>query len=325
MSRARASLLMLLTAAATSAMLLTWPSEETLMVHTVQVQPGELVQSISAVGVVGYAQVQPCISSKTARITGVHVSPGQQVKKGDLLFSLDTSAEEKALASLQQAVYHRQYAMKEAESAAAAFAQSFSLEWMEKEAELRAMIENSAIRAEKSGTVEAVYVQEGAFVMAQAVLGIVRGEDKCIEVAGTAVDWLGMPIGTAALVEGNGEQKAMAMLRSLNAPEDKLQTAVFQAAHSFEWEGWPTGQQVTVQVLKEIHPAEALIPLSAVDENRFVWYVENGRACCEKVDISLRNAAFVAEESRWAGRRIILSPQMEELEEGMAVREAVNR
>lgn len=323
MSRAKASLLMMVTAAATAFMLLTWPVEEQLLVYTVQVQPGELVQSFQTAGVVNYAQLQPCISPKTAKVAAVHVSAGQRVEKGDLLFSLDTSAEEKALAALQQTIHDQQEALEEAEPSAAAMAQYFSMEWVEKETKLRAMIDHSAIRAELSGTVEAVYVQEGSYALAQDVLGVVRGEEKCIEVTASAAEWAGIKLGTAAVVEENSGQIHTARLSLIHAPEETHQAAVFQSIHPDEWMDWPVGQRMTIQVLKDIVPAEALIPLQAVDENRCVWYVENGTACCEKVDVSLRNAEFVAEGSRWAGRRVILSPQLDLLQQGMAVREAV--
>ena len=102
MSKARASLwMMVVTLAAVAAMLMT-PYSPPVSVHTAVVACGDLLQSTLLSGVVTYARQQPMVSLRAGRVKRVYVTAGQQVEKGDLLISMDSSREEALLSSLIQ-------------------------------------------------------------------------------------------------------------------------------------------------------------------------------------------------------------------------------
>lgn len=323
MSKGKASLLMMLTAAVTSAMLMGGPEQERLMLQTAVVQPGELVRSELVSGVVSYAQVQPCVSLKDARVSAVHVQAGQRVESGDLLFSLDTAAEEAALTALYQEAYERKILASRSDEPVSALADYWSRDWFEKELALKAAVESSVIRASHSGVVEAVYVKEGEFALKDALLGVVRGEDKCIVASGAADVWTGILPGTAALVFDETGKEEAAALQFLLAPADNQQSAVFEL-HPEQLADWTVGQPVTVEVLFHSIPAQALIPLAAVDEQNRCWYVENGIVECAEVNTNIRSVDYAAEGAQWAGRRLVLEPDLEKIYEGMKVSEAVD-
>lgn len=322
MTRGKASLLMMLTTAVTSAMLMGGSQRNLPAVQTAVVQSGELVQSTLVSGVVSYTQLQPCVSLKDAKISAVHVTAGQRVGSGDLLFSLDTAAEEAALAALYRETYERNVLVSQAQEAVLALEDYFTLDWFEKEWTLKNAVACSDIRADHDGMVEAVYVTEGDFALQDALLGVVRGEEKCIVASAAAGVWGGMLPGTAALVFDEKMETKPAVLQSLLAPETAQQSAAFEL-NPQELMDWPVGHQVTVEIFRPSIPAEALIPLSAVDGAGRCWYVEDGKVGCAEVDIALCNADFAAAGMEWAGRRVILEPDQERLYEGMKVCEAV--
>ncbi|MBR6568925.1 MAG: biotin/lipoyl-binding protein, partial [Clostridia bacterium] len=80
--------------------LLFWPVEKGVKVDTAVVGGGQLVQTVMLRGTVQYAQQEPCITLKDGVIADVYAKAGDRVREGELLFRLDTTAEEKALAAL---------------------------------------------------------------------------------------------------------------------------------------------------------------------------------------------------------------------------------
>ena len=77
-----------------------------------------------------------------------------------------------------------------------------------------------------------------------------------------------------------------------------------------------------MEAVLETIPDCVPIPLSAIDRQNRVWYVENGRACFEKLDASVHNRETAAAHLSWEGRRIILDPEGKQLTEGCTIREA---
>ena len=165
-------------------------------------------------------------------------------------------------------------------------------------------------------------IKEGEFALKDALLGMVRGEDKCIVASGAADMWNGVLPGTAVLILNENGKTEHAVIQSLRAPENSQQSAVVEL-HADSAANWTVGQPVTVEVLLDSISVPALIPLAAVDEQNRCWYEEDGIIGCAAVNTTLRNGDFAAEGAQWTGRRLILEPDPETLYEGMKVSEAV--
>ena len=153
MPRAKASLLVMATTALAVAVLFLLPYTPAKMVHTAVAARGDLVRSLMLSGSVAYAHQQPCVSLMDGKVASVHVIAGQEIRKGDLLFSLDTSAQQAALAAVKQGAYQQQESLNEHEALTALAAQQ-TLEWEKAGQELVRIIEMAQIRSPVDGVVE---------------------------------------------------------------------------------------------------------------------------------------------------------------------------
>ena len=313
MARTKASLLLILTAALTVTALLCMPYTPKAVVRTVVLEEGELVQSVLLSGIVRYLQEQPCAALKDGRVKAVHAAAGEAVRAGQLLFQLDTSAEEAALAACVKARWQQ----SQLDEAMAAVTAQGQLELWQMEMELRAIIEASNVRAEADGVVGAVYVQEGDWVSAGALLGWMHSPIKCVQARGMPLS--GALPGAAAVLDTG----AAARLHMLSAPEsDGMQQTVFLPVDAHALDGHSTGESVTVELLCATLPRSALVPLAAVSAQNEIWLVEGGIARARKVDISQRGVDYVAAPLELAGKRVILQPDGKRLTDGCAVKEA---
>lgn len=303
MARTKASILAVIITAMTSAVLLCLPFTPKVKVQTMRAERGEVIRTARMSGVVGYRQQQFCVSLQDGLVKSVHVSPGQRVSKGDVLFRMDTSAQEASLAQL--------YGMQNE----LFLKQGFLLE---QEAALLLSIENASIRAAMDGIVDAVYIEENGFVGAMTLLGSIRGEEKCITAAGQVA---GLVPGAA----GEAGKMGAVRLASVTAPDAEMagmQQFIFAPVSQEQLSKCRIGEKVTVEAVLETVENCVPIPLSAVDSHNRVWYMQDGRAMVERIDPAVYSREAVAAPLSWEGRSIILYPDEEILHEGCAVREA---
>ena len=322
MPRAKASLLVILTTALAVAVLFLLPYTPAQVVHTEVAQRGNLVRTQLFRGTVGYACQQPCVSLLDGQIREVHVSAGQKVRKGDLILSMDTSVQEEALYALHKQAYEQASRLNENDALAVLAAQQ-TLEWEKARQELEKMIQMAQVRAGMDGIVEAVYAEPGAYVTAGSALGNVRSSERCVLAAIQPADSMSLEEDMLALLEFRGEILGSAFLEKrglLRAEALAAQQAAFLPFDQEVLADCAIGDAVTVRVLQESAKDQVLIPLSAVDVFGKVWYVDNGRAKAEKIDVSKRSEDFAAASSEWEGRQVILSP--EGLYENCRVKEA---
>ena len=322
MPRAKASLLVILTTVLAVAVLFLLPYTPAQAVHTAVAQRGNLVRTQLFSGTVSYAEQQPCISLMAGKIAEVHVSAGQEVRKGDLLLSIDTSAQEQALYALQKSAYEQAAWLGEKDGLAVLAAQQ-TLEWEKNRQELVQMIEMAQVRAEMDGIVEAVYAEPGAYVEAGGVLGGVRGSQRCVLAAIQPADLLGLEENAPALLEDREKTLGTALLEKRGLIQNNgvsAQQAAFLPLEQEALSACAIGDVITIRLLQETVEDQVLLPLSAVDGFGRAWYVDNGRARAETIDVSRRSEAFVAATPEWEGRHVILSP--EGLYEGCRVKEA---
>ncbi len=330
MPKTKASLLVITATLITVVTLFLLPFTPKTAVHTTVIQTGDLIRSTLLEGVVCYENEQPCVALKAGRIARVYVQEGQQVKRGELLFSMDTTAEEAALAAAIAANNQRpQAGLEGLEQLAAAAGGQASLALKEKLAELESNVALAQIRAGTDGVIGGVYAKEGELVGEMALLGNVHGTQKAIVAAGRASDLAGVTRGAAALLQSSaGQSSGLATVAKLGAPEISEATAQAMQAVTL----LPTdqaalsdaaiGDRIMVELICETTSDVALIPIAAVDAQERVWVVENGHATPVAVDISHRNEEYVAVAKEWAEKRIVLLPNARQLYAGCAVKEA---
>lgn len=321
MPKAKASLLMLLTTALTVTVLFLMPFVPKIAVRSAVVQEGTVVRTTLLTGAVAYQQQQLCLSPASGVIRRVYVHAGETVQKGDLLFSLDTTAQENALAAL----YRQQHALSHvvsANGASAALAGNSAL--AQQEWQLRAAIQAAQIRAGANGVVETLYAQEGMPVSIGALLGNIRGSEKCIVVADGGSEAAGLSNGAAAALTIRGADAGPVWLSSCTVPAldnsaERLLTFLPQSQEQLS--GLRIGERVMVEAVLETIPGCVPIPAAAVDAQNQVWFIQDGRAEKEQLETSRRSAEAVAAPLEWAGRSVILLPDAAKLTEGCAVKE----
>lgn len=312
---------MILITLATVITLFLLPFTPRTAVHTVMVERGDLLRTLTLEGTVGYRHQQICTALSAGMVEKVYVQPGQQVQKGDLLFAMDVSAQMEMLASLSCNQYARQ---QEAEWLAA-WQSDAGTEW-----ELRAQIEGAKIRADRDGVVRSVYVEQGDALAAAGLLGVVSGEEKCVSALTYSQDIQGIQAGAAALLITQAQSGA-ATLCMLGAPEwnegtsQSMQQLTFMPLHQDTLADTEIGDPVETELLVQCMEDVALIPIGAVDNQGRIWVVEDGKATPQVIDINQRNKNYVAADQKLAGARLILQPDAYSLWAGCPVKEARRR
>lgn len=319
MSRSKASVLAVLTTLLATAAMFGLPYNPAAVVKTTVAARGEWTRTVLVSGTVGYRR-QPCAALQTGILAEVLVSPEQAVQKGDLLFQMDTSAQERALAAVKSARYQQQ-TLLDTEAMAAVIAVQKDLEWQETERQLLDFIETAQVRAHTDGVVENVYAQPGEYVSAGALLGMVREGEKCVMAFGRADTLAGLQPGADAILRRNGEVLGKATVESISAPDTTgRQQMILQPANALNLAQCESGEKITAEIAKATFSDCTLIPISAMDENGKVWFVNGGRACSEQVEVRLFDDAAAVVSDHWEGRRVVLNPK--DLTEGCRVKEA---
>ena len=315
MSKARLSLLVMMLTGMIVLMLLTRPYTPAVAVRTTVVKTGELVKSMRLSGTVGYSEQQLCISPYDGRISHVHVQQGQRVRAGELLFQLDTEAEEQLLAELLQMNYQQKNGLPRLDASVGSFLSAKDVDWLKTQLELKQRIQLAGIRSEADGVVEMVQVRNGELVPAKQIIGVVRGDQKCVR---TAAVLPALKIESVAVMIQNGTELGMAFLERMEHTEsDQL---VFVPFHEAALSNVDAGDVVAVEAVTESWNNVSLIPLAAVSETEEVWVVRDGRAYPAKIDISKRNDDYVALAPDWEGETLVLLPDMLSMSEGCRVK-----
>lgn len=134
--------------------------------------------------------------------------------------------------------------------------------------------------------------------------------------AGRAEELTNVPQGAAAMVtSAEGKALGAAVLGQAGAPEadgatgQTMQPLSFLPMEDGAWAGAEAGDRVVVELVCEVLEDQALVPVSAVDGNDQVWFVDGGAATPVEIDLALRNDAYVAVPQEWAGKRVVLLPE----------------
>lgn len=319
MRKGKKALLMLGGSVLTAVLMIAWPVSGSPQVETAVVQSGELIQSVQINGMARYRQEQPCISLKSGVISRVYARAGQPVQRGELLFQMDTQAEEQALSSLYEMRHAYETALRQLDGAVTALTLQKQLEWQSRETQLLASINASHIRAAADGVVEAVYVQEGEYAAEKTLLGITRGCDMQIAASVFAADVPGLSLGAAAVAR-NGSQQIPLVLSKISPLDDNgMLTLCFEAGDEAGLDGFCNGETVEVELIAGMQSEGALIPIAAVDADGMVWVVEKGRAYHREIVLGECNRFCASAEPSWVEQRVVLHPETYHLKDGMPV------
>ncbi len=321
MKKSKAAGKLLLFSAAAAFALLMWPEANIPEVDTVRAAQGTLVRTVMLDGVVGYTDEQVLVSPKNSVVTGVNVRSGDMVKAGQLLIQLDASAEEEALAKLYQLKYDYDSLFAQADAAVSALAVQTQLEWQQTENQLLAAIAASQVRALKDGVVETISVKEGGFAAETQVLITVHGSTKRIAVQAWAQDVEGLAEGATGLAVKGGNSCPVVLAEVQPIQQNPaMRMMIFEPVEEALASYFGNGTQVTVEVLKDAEMYAAIVPLEAFDAEGCLWYAENGVVHKENANVESFSMTHAAVEEIWAGRDVILHPEMTALENGMRVR-----
>ena len=314
--RTRAKTWMLLLSILVAGTALMWPAEEKILVETATVQSGELVQTRLLTGVVQKEQKQYIISPKSGLISSVYVPSGQAVEAGQMLLRMDTSAEEKALSRLYLMRFEKANAVGELADQALTLMSGAEDEWMANEAALLASVQASAIRADAAGESVAWYVQEGEYAAQGTLLGVVEGYGLQVKAADSLS---GAQMGMYAQMDGIAGRYAV--LTQVTAPVDAAsgQTLVFTLPDDV-CALYRPGEMVQLELVTEVRSAQALIPLSAIDADGNVWYVEDGVVCARTLEQDAPCSRLYSEANEWwKGKTVVLNPDSYGLQNGTRV------
>ena len=300
--------------------------DEAITVQTAVVKTGDFLQTLPMIGTVEYEQQHNSFVLRNGKIARVYVRKGQKVKAGELLFALDTSNEETAMTKLSQLRYQQQ-SIREMGSVANLMTLQNEYELLRQDVELKQRIEASHMRSEAEGIVEAVYIKEGTYAQTGELAVVVRGEGKCINVLAPPTELAGIDCGTAAVMTHRGQYTGTARIERIDAPvmtaEGIRQQITLVPVDGNDLDLYEAGTSISVEVLTDSIPSQALIPVAEIDRNECVWMIENGRVYSVRLEGYKYNTQFVAVPAHeWDGRQVVLLPDQYQLQEGCTVKNA---
>lgn len=320
MCKTRVSFLLILTSVIILSVSVASAYVPSIEVETVLIESGPFAEVTRLVGSVVYSDEQLCFFPFAGKIAQICVTPGQQVKKGDLLFRLDTTDAERALAVLAGQEYLQQSLMKDVQAAFSSFALTQLYDAQQLRQKLLGQIAGAQLRAEIDGIVEEIYFRQGQMIDTTGPVGRIVSSDRQIRVVNQSLKvqkdtpaliyYDKQNKGTAYFVKDEIAFENMTQIRNLTfAPADPCLI------------GLDPQEKVELALMDGEYSETTLIPLEAVGIDNQIWIVENDRARAVEIDISRRNESYIAAEEKWQGKRVILLPEMYDLSNGCLVRE----
>ena len=205
------------------------------------------------------------------------------------------------------------------EEASALFLQN-QLEWQSLEKQLKLSVEASQIRALSDGIMNEVYVQEGQYVEASALLGMMHGSNVQIAATINAYDAFGLSSETTAVAVIENISVPVILVRKSGPDKQGTQTLWFKPLNEEAIKNLQTGDYARLEITQKTNPVSALIPFSAVDPDEQIWIVENGKAYALQIETNECNRTHIRAELGLVGKSVILHPEQYELKNGMPVR-----
>ena len=320
MRKGKKGLLMLTGSFLTALLMIAFPNREMVEVEAAVIDQGPFVQTVLLSGVVSHRSQQPFITAVSGRVAQVFAEQGQEIRTGDLLFKLDTSAEEQALSDLYLARFAQKNALANQSEIVSAIALQNELEWRSLENQLLMKIASSQIRAASDGVMKDVYVQEGEWVQECSLLGEAHGTGIEFVASAYMVDTADIQVGATG-VASCGDYNIPVRLSKKNIEDEKgIQLLYFEAVNEEEWSSFPEGKKVSIEAMAGIGPSCALIPLAAIDSEDRIWTIKNGKAYAWHLTPDEYGRTHASADPAWADKVVILYPDAYNLRDGASVR-----
>jgi membrane fusion protein (multidrug efflux system) len=331
MPKTKASFCVIAATLCTVIVLFVLPITPKIPVSIAVIERGSLIRSQSMEGLVGYANEQPCLSPLAGQVAQVYVRQGQAVQKGELLARLDTSIEERALSELRQAFHHQEETARQlwahSEAAQAVWLQN-QLSMEQKMQELTLAIEAKTLRAPVDGVLGQIYTGENDYVDAFSPMMTLHGAALEIRAGQRFQDSANLRVGMRAMILAGGAQQAVGTLKGFDIPSVDSATGLYSQTLRFsveEGQAWLAerlGETVALEVLWDVEPDMALVPIAAVSQNNQLWLVKDGKANATLIDPRKRDADYVCVPEEFIGETVILLPDELPLHQGCLVKEA---
>jgi membrane fusion protein (multidrug efflux system) len=295
------------------------PEATEVAVHVAKITRSTLRARVTAYGVVepeppgarpqAGARISPAVPGV---VTSVACTEGQKVKKGDLLFRLDSRTAEVATAKARQDVAYaqttleRQRRLIEVEGTSRRQLQEAEQALAGARAELAAAEMQQAllrIEAPVAGTVARIAVKPGDGVDLTTTLAEIVNLDRLVVSAGVPAAELGpLRVGQAAEIEGEGlaaavEGSVVVIRPEVDPRTDAAPVRVAVPAGT----GLRPGQLVTVRIVSEERRDRLAVPVESVTKDADgvpVIALVNGTTAVQKpVKVGLRDGGLVEVEA----------------------------
>lgn len=320
MSKTWVSILMLFTSALIAVSALSAAYIPPVEVETVLIKTGNFADVIRLVGTIDYSDEQLCVIPFSGKVAQVYVEIGQKVKKGDLLFRLDTTEVEVMLAAFTKQKNEWNVLVQRSETVPSSIGLMQLQEAQQLHQNLIKQIACAQIRANMDGRVEQISIGEGEYLSASGVAGRIVSSEKKVRVADRS---LSVQKSAPALISHKGQQiGTVRYVRDEVFHENMIQNRelIFEADDNC-LELMDGGERVNITLLNGNCSEEVIVPLEAIGTDNRIWFVENEQAWSAEIDISRRNELYVAVNPKWKEKHVILYPDLYHLSEGCMVRE----
>ncbi|HEX6828808.1 MAG TPA: efflux RND transporter periplasmic adaptor subunit [Burkholderiales bacterium] len=304
-------------------------------VKTGTVKVGSIAQELSAVGSLLANEAVMIRPELDGRVVGIHFSEGQPVAKGAKLVSLDSSEIEAQLAGVESELGLNRSRMQRAEELQKkAFISAQALDEarenlnrsLARQAEIRARLDKSFIRAPFEGVAGLRLVSPGAYVKAgQDIarlegIGILKldfrvpevslgriGVDRQVELRVDAFPGESFK-GTIYAIEPAVDEQTRTVLVRARVPNPgvRLKPGMFARV----------GLTFDVRDNALLVPEQALVPLG---EDRYVFRVVDGKAARSRVELGLRRPGEVQITKGLAANDVIIVDGQLKVQDGTPV------
>ena len=322
MKRGKRNICLLLAVLTAGVVLLTGAAAPAVSVQTERVRGGQLIRSVPVQATVCRAMEEAYLSPKSGKVTKVFVKKGQHVREGELLFQLDVSEEEKALAALYQKRYAYEQAASRLDEKLYSLSFSQELEWYKAEQQLLTAVGLSCVRSRTDGVVSDVYVGEGETVVQGSMLGSGGSEQLQFVVAADKQALPELEEGMAAILRSEECDIPVVVAQvNTNAEEHPMGNVMcFEPASFGELADYQPGMNVQMELIYGTLEAKAIMPFEAIDAEGNAWYIQDGKAISEPVKFETNNRTHAVVSDAWCGREVILYPDGADLTDGVRVR-----
>lgn len=325
MRKTRASLYLIGATLATVIVLFVLPITPKVAVSTAPIRRGQIVDTLSLSATVSYLGQMPCVAPVAGQVSEVFVRQGDSVVKGQLLASMDASAEEDALAfllALQEQQRRALAQMKMPDTVLTAVSAQNTLSTMEETQKLRLTIEGKQLRALSNGVVAQVYAQAGDALTAGGMVLSTHAGACELKAQARLADAARLKNGMQASLYQNGQKIGTAQVTGFDAPLT-VSGQLMQTVRLTPQEDLSglIGEEVEMELVCGATEQISVAPVSALSATQRIWVVRDGRAYPQTMGDCARDEEQVGVPTALDGLNVVLEPDETKLYQGCYVKE----